>query len=211
MKQERILAWHFLRDNGRTQFGDIEVKKGQVYRADGMLELCRNGMHASVKAIDALNFANGALISRVEIRPPYLIGNDKLCGRARKVLWIMDVTALLYEFACREALRALRKANVTDIRCYDAIATRRLWLAGKASGSDLNSAWAAAWAAAGAEARAASTAAATYAVTAVATAAARAAARAEATAAATAAEWDAQNKRLEKMILTEAKKRGIAE
>jgi len=47
------LYWHFIRADRRLRSGEI-VEAGRTYRAEGPLTLCRNGMHASRRAIDAL-------------------------------------------------------------------------------------------------------------------------------------------------------------
>lgn len=132
------LAWHFLPNNGCLRFGKREkVRAGRVYRADGPLVLCENGMHASVDPLDALSYAPGAIICRVEMRGETVIGGDKLCSRERKVLWKADATRTLHEFAIWCATRALKRAQVTDKRCWNALRVRRLWLDGRATDDEL--------------------------------------------------------------------------
>ena len=106
-----ILAWHFLPDDRRMQYPPHTlVEAGGVYRAKGALNPCRNGMHASERALDALRYAPGGVVCRVglagEIIPH---GGDKLCARERRVLWMADAGATLHEFACRCAEGALAR------------------------------------------------------------------------------------------------------
>ena len=57
---------------------------------------------------------------------------------------MIDGTKILNEFACRCAEDALKKANVTDERCWNAIKVKRDWLKGKATDNELAAAQASA-------------------------------------------------------------------
>jgi len=108
----RILAWHFLPSDGNLRYGKWRnplVRPGVVYVHRGPVELCKRGLHASVRAIDALTYAPGPVVCRVECWDRVQHDADKLvCGR-RKVLWIADATRVLHEFAlwCAEQARML--------------------------------------------------------------------------------------------------------
>ena len=117
--------------------------------------MCSNGMHASETPLDALSYASGSIICRVELSGEVLRDTDKLCARYRKVLAIADATRTLHLFACDVAEEALSVAKVTDERCHNATRVKRAWLDGKATDNDLAAARAAAWAAARDAARAA--------------------------------------------------------
>ena len=82
-------------------------------------------------------------------------GKDKSVASERTVIWMADATNTLHEFACLCAEDALRTAKVEDVRCWQAIETKRKWLRGEATDDELTAAWDAAWAAARAAARAA--------------------------------------------------------
>jgi len=165
------------------------VRVGKTYTATGPLKMCTNGMHGSRRLIDALQYAPGSILCKVQIWGEVEEQNDKIVGRNRKVLAMVDATMMLHEAGCHFAETALELVDCKDERSWDAIKVKRLWIKGKATDKELAAAraadWAAARAAAGAVARAA------------AWAAARAAAGAAAGAAAWAAAWDAQNKYLE--------------
>jgi len=137
-----VLAWHFLPADRRLAYGDGRlVKEEQTLRVKGEPVLCKYGMHGSRRLIDALWNAPGPIIERVEIGAdkPYKIIEDekKLVGNWRKTLWWIDTTAILHEFACREAEDALRNAGVTDERYWNAIRIKRLWVQGKATNDEL--------------------------------------------------------------------------
>ena len=218
-------AWHFLPEDRRLRWGSKEVvEAGRTYRAEGRLALCENGMHASVRAIDALGYAPGPIVCRVELLGEIIKDTDKAVARERHVLWMGDATLLLHEFAlvcAEEALDATEaRGLVVDPRSRTALAVKRRWLVGEVTDAELTAAQAAAWAAeaatrdaawaAAASARDAARAAADAtrdAAWAAAWAAARAAedaawaaARAAAQAAARDAAWAAQNVVLETML-----------
>ena len=177
-----VKAWHFLPADGRLQFGDrAVVRVGEPLHVVGPLELCRNGMHGSIRAIDALNYAPGPIICRVRHDGDIARGDDKLCSRTRTALWMYDASTVLHEFACCVAEAALLMAEIDDARCWRAIEAKRAWLRGEIGNHELAAAWDAARAAA--------------------RAAAWDAARAAAWAAAWDAAWDEQNDLLTTMIM----------
>ncbi|MHB1937090.1 MAG: DUF7666 domain-containing protein, partial [Acidobacteriaceae bacterium] len=128
----RILAWHFLSDNGLDRDGN-EVEIGQTQSVEGPLTICEHGLHWSERLIDALQYAPGSVLCRVEGWGDMQRESDKGCSRHRKVLAKADVSAVLHEFACRVAEQALTDAGVTDQRSWAAISTKRRWLAGDAT------------------------------------------------------------------------------
>jgi hypothetical protein len=154
--------------------------------------LCQRGFHASVRVLDALRYAQGAVICRVRLSGIIVRGDDKVVASSREVLWMADATETLHLFACDEAERAMARVENPDQRSVAAIVAKRAWLRGEITDKQLAAARDAAWAAAWDAARAA----AWDAASAAAWDAAWAAASAAAWDAAWAAAWDAQNKRL---------------
>ena len=187
-----MLAWHFLSEDKRLGYGDGRlVEVGQTLECKGKPELCSNGMHGSARLIDALKYANGPIVCRVEIEGDVIEGEDKLCGRRRTVRWMLDATQILHEFACTCAEDALAKVEQPDARSVAAIEAKRKWLKGEITDEELDAAGDASRAAARAAAWSAARAAAGAASRAAARAAAWSAARAASRAAARAAAWDA--------------------
>ena len=85
-----IQAWHFLKYDLIMRDGRGPVEAGQTYTHAGPLEICASGLHASERAIDALRYAPGGAICRVECSGlgdphPY---TDKIVCNTRKVLWV---------------------------------------------------------------------------------------------------------------------------
>jgi hypothetical protein len=167
-----ILAWHFLRDDRRLQFPPCTlVEPGQTLRVEPPLRMCRHGLHASARAIDALRYAPGDMVCRVRLSGEILTDEDKLCASERTVLWMVDATTTLHEFACWCAEQALEQERAAgrepDPRSWAAIKTKRAWLRGECDDATLAAAeaaatlaaadaaaWAAAWAADAADAAA---------------------------------------------------------
>lgn len=202
-KQKSRQAWHFLAAEGTLRDG-TKVRKGQRLVFDGPLSLCNSGYHASTRLIDALNYAPGPWLCRVEVGGEIITGHDKLVASERTILWQGDISTLLHEFACDEAERALkaqRKAgDAPDPRSWAAIEAKRKWLRGEITDAELDAASATAWAAAWAAARDAASATVRATARAAAWAAASAAERAAAWAAAWGTAWDAADRRLTRRV-----------
>lgn len=139
------LAWHFLGADWRTVEGGLLVEAGKPLIHMGDLLPCRSGLHASIRAIDALSYARGPVVTLVECEGEFVDhGQDKFVCRKRTALWGYDCTEELWTFARLCALDVLHLWP-------DAPAVVREFL--KTGNEDLRpaasaAAWAAAWAAA---------------------------------------------------------------
>lgn len=184
-KQERILAWHFT--NGMKLRNGDDLIVGKTYHHNGLMVMCDQGYHASERLIDALRYAPGSQLSRVEVWGDVDKQDDKIVGRNRKVLWTMDATKILHLFACDVAEKALAKIDNPDPRSLAAVKTKRRWLDGKATDEELSAAYM--------EARAAA-----YVAYVAARAAARVAARVAANVEARAAAYEEFNTMLTTMV-----------
>ena len=63
-----ILAWHFLADSGLLRDGRMPPRNGAWLRHEGDIAICQSGLHASRHVSDALKYAPGAILCRVECR-----------------------------------------------------------------------------------------------------------------------------------------------
>ena len=193
-KEPVMHGWHWVKADRTLRTGEV-VRAGGVYRATGPLVMCRNGLHASRRAVDALKYAPGPIVCAVELVGEILHDDDKSVARERRVLWLADASTILHEFALTVATDALLVAEAlgaaVDPRSREALRVKAQWLRGRATDAQLTAAWVAARAAA----RAAAGVAAWVAV--------RAAAGDAAWDAAWAAAWAAQNLMLETMLLGE--------
>ena len=191
------LAWHFLPASGCiAQYYDEDgnpkphcgkkIEVGTKLSLDGELKLCSHGLHASVRLIDALKYAESSLLCRVELCGEILRGEDKCVASERTVIAMLDCTNILHEAACHCAEQALSTQTNVDPRSVAAVEAKRAWLRGEISDEQLTAARSAAWVAAMDAAWDAAKAAAWYA----------------ARSAAWDAAWVAQNTYLEDVVLT---------
>ena len=142
---EKILAWHFVQNDRKLRYSKSQrlVRTGQVLHVNPeKLRLCNFGLHASRRAIDALYYAPGEIICRVELSGKIIEGSDKLCAERRKVLWMADATETLHELACQAAEAALAQIPKEEIdpRSLAAIAAKRKWLKREINNEELNKA-----------------------------------------------------------------------
>ena len=208
------LGWHFLPDDRRLRWNHKgkPLGPGSVRTTSAAPILCEQGLHWSANIRDALIYAPGSYVCRVEAWGNTVIGDDKGSSQTRRILWSFDAEMVLWAFLCDVAEEALNVANVTDERSWAAISLRRDWLAGKdVSPDQWDAANAAAWDAAWDASWDASSAAASAAARVAANAAAWVAANAAAWDASSAAARDAQNTLLESMIWAEARRLNIAD
>ena len=153
-------AWKFIRADlklchdetkswkvGKTQEVDTSLRK---------LDLCNWGLHASVKSMDALQYASSERVrlALVEVSGETINGYDKLCAERMKPLYIASEKSTqraLRLFACRCARKALKLVKNPDPRSVKAVEVSEAYANGRATQAEL----VAAGAAAGAAARAA--------------------------------------------------------
>ena len=128
----------------------MTVEPGYIYsiEPDRRPQLCVYGMHGSGKAMDALRLGNGPIACLVDIWGDVIVGDDKLVGRHREVIAVVDATKLLQWWACwcvRNTPLPDGKTTwslLDDERSRRGIEVKELWLDGKATDAELA---AAAW------------------------------------------------------------------
>lgn len=138
-------AYHFCRvvDGAPVQSGGLPaLGVGETERVGGPDPvLCRWGLHASVRALDALKHAPGPWCRIVEIGGTVKVGDDKVVGTERKILASFDAEPVLLEFASRLIDRAEETMPPSSRYPYgrSAIAQAREYVA---AGLSWGSAWA---------------------------------------------------------------------
>ncbi len=148
-----MMAWHWVMksDTGPVLRDGRPVVVGEWVEHDGKLELCISGLHASEDILDALRYAPGAVVCRVECDGEIVRDTDKLACTRRRVEWMIDAESVLRLFACDCAERALTREREAgrepDARSWRAIEVARGFAVGSATRDDLIAASAAAWAA----------------------------------------------------------------
>ncbi len=175
MQPETLLGWHFVGDVLRD--GRPIPPDGEWLIHDGPIVPCKSGLHMSTDPLDALAYAPGATLCRVELAGE-IVGHgepiDKHVGRRRRIIQRIDATQLLRRFAADNALRVAHRWDMPAVvRQYLETLDESLRSAAE------RAAWAAARSAARAAAWAAARAAAWAAADSAAWAAARSAARSD--------------------------------
>lgn len=137
-----VLAWHFV--GAALRDGSPIPADGVTLKFSGRLELCASGFHASRRLIDALQYAPGGTLCRVECGGTIEEGGDKLVCRQRTILWRVDSTDFLRLFARQCALDVLHLWNAPDVvRQYLETGNEKLRAAAGAAARA--AAWYAAW------------------------------------------------------------------
>ena len=108
-----ILAYHFT-DGWQLRDGQPLVV-GSEYVFDGEPVMCARGYHASRHVFDALNYAPGPILSRVECREITDEWYDKIVCRRRRVIATIDATKILQKFACMCALDVIHLWDAPDV------------------------------------------------------------------------------------------------
>ena len=128
MKPKKVLAWHFT--DGMRLRDKQPLVVGKTYKFVGKLEMCAKGYHASESILDALSYAPGFQISRVECSGDMETQSDKLVCRNRKVLWTVDAKKATLAWSIRVATDAVKTAKKV---CQDPDwnAWADLWISGE--------------------------------------------------------------------------------
>ena len=115
------LAWHFTADN-TLRDGRALPPIGETLRHDGPVVPCESGLHASERLIDALKYAPGLHLHRVDLGGqivPHGIPVDKLCASERTILWSLPeavVRPIIVEWARVVAMRAVNETLPATLR-----------------------------------------------------------------------------------------------
>jgi len=91
-----IKAWHFVGEMLRD--GRPVPPDGEWLVHEGEVKMCRSGLHASRGILDALEYAPGSTICRVVMDDVVEERDDKLVARKRKILWRVDGEKVLRKF-----------------------------------------------------------------------------------------------------------------
>lgn len=154
-----IKAWWFGETRTGLRYGDErQAEPGTTLEHKGGLILCESGLHASTNIMDALAYAPGPWIHRVELSGEMIQGSDKIVAQRRKHLWVIDGEEVLRRFARKcaqdvlhlwdapEVVTEYLKTGNEELR---AAARAAAWAAAQASAQAsaraADSAWAAAW------------------------------------------------------------------
>jgi hypothetical protein len=98
-------AYWFEPADGALQYGDgRKPEAGVTHKVDGPLKLCERGLHASIRPLDALQYAQSNIVWVVELSGDVIDGADKCCATERTYIRRIDAEPILFECARRFAL-----------------------------------------------------------------------------------------------------------
>ena len=157
-----VLAWHFVADKLRD--GRPIPRKGVWLKHETECVMCEAGLHASRRLLDALQYAPGKMLCRVECVDVAAEQDDKLVCHKRKIIARFDSEELLWRASRKFALDVIHlwpapkvvikflKTGDKSLRAaaWDA-ARDAAWSAARAAaraaawGAARDAAWAAAW------------------------------------------------------------------
>ena len=116
-----ILAWYFAPPDKRLAHGDGRlIRVGATHTVDCRPVLCKQGLHASVRPLDALSYASSPFVFRVRLSGHVAHGVDKCAATSRKYLVELNAEPLLRDFA--------RKCAASQLHLWDAPPVVRGWL-----------------------------------------------------------------------------------
>src|SRR5690349_794002 len=106
---ESILAWHFSDGELRFDYAGTKVEAGLVLETAEMPIAEKQGFHASISPLDALNWYSVRLqtafiISRVRLSGEILEERDRLIAQRREHVWVADGRPVLREFVAQQKL-----------------------------------------------------------------------------------------------------------
>ena len=109
-------AWYFSTKSKRLQYDDNRsIEAGLTHKVTRKPVLCNAGLHGSKRIIDALSYAPGPIVWRVELGGEMAIGDDKISATERHYLWGYDATDVLRRFARKCALDVIHLWDAPDV------------------------------------------------------------------------------------------------
>jgi len=109
------LAYHFTDQTLRD--GSPIPPNGEWLEFTGDVIICQSGLHASRDPFDALQYAPGTTLCRVEVDGIVGEQSDKLVARRRRIIARADAAPMLRYFARMQALTCVDQWAAPDIVC----------------------------------------------------------------------------------------------
>ncbi len=106
-------AWHFTGNELRDGSPIPKVGEWLVYEGD--IVICESGLHASKDMFDALLYAPGPILHRVECEDIVTEHDDKFVCRRRKIIASLNATEGLHYFARMQALSVVHLWDAPDV------------------------------------------------------------------------------------------------
>lgn len=106
-------GWHFT--GNKLRDGRPLPRRGVWLRHDGPIKWCQSGLYFSRHPFDALTYAPGPMLHRVEVRDVIREDDDKSVCRQRRIVASMDATEMLWYFTRIQALSVVHLWGAPDV------------------------------------------------------------------------------------------------
>jgi len=110
-----VKAWWFARERKLPNGDGRRIQRGRTHVHRGDLVLCMSGLHASRRILDALRYAPGHILCRVECGGEIIEDYDKLACTRRTYVAVVNATAMLRKFARLCALDVINMWEAPEI------------------------------------------------------------------------------------------------
>jgi hypothetical protein len=108
-----MLAWYFSGPDRTLRYKDKrKIRIGDTHKVKPPIKMCKNGLHASERVLDALSYAlnvRDLVLYRVKLSGEIIKGEDKAVASERTYLASVSADKILREFARRQALINIEK------------------------------------------------------------------------------------------------------
>ena len=124
--------WKSMKAGMKSGVGNMTWKVGTWHKHKGKLEMCQSGFHASVRAIDAMQYVNCEILALVEVRGEHLRQDDKQCWSEMRVVrayeWTKPDSVAMAIYAAELVIGEYEKKYPDDKRPRQAIEAAKAWL-----------------------------------------------------------------------------------
>jgi len=124
--------WKSMQSGLRSGVGDMTWKLKTWEKHEGALSMCHSGFHASVRAIDAMQYVNCEALALVEVRGKHLKQSDKQCWSEMRVVkayrWEKPDSVAMAIYCAELVVGIYEKQHPDDKRPRQAIEAAKKWL-----------------------------------------------------------------------------------
>ncbi len=137
--------YYFSTKDEKLQYGDGRpIVVGETHEVEVTPRCCRQGLHASLDILDALEYAPGPILFGVTLSGVIDRHDDKEAATKRSYKWRLDLDDILKEFARKYALAVVHLWDAPDV-VIEYLETGDESLRAAARGAAWANAWDNAW------------------------------------------------------------------
>ena len=117
MSDKQYFYW-FSSEDGTSEYQRIPAEIGRTDSCEGEIVPCSNGLHASPTPFDALQYADGCILWRVELSDERVSHGqpiDKYAARSRTYVSKINSMRIMRIFASKQALSLIHLWSAPDV------------------------------------------------------------------------------------------------